>query len=244
MAWPLHLRLRARQLMRGVMPPNVAVNIARLIAILLLCVFTQVTVVSARECDNIKNILGVAVVSFDSTTVLRFFAKPDSSKQPVQVIRFFNDSTTKSLSFRVEGNDRYSWLRPESHKLDYFIFELLVRSRRNGWLEVVVDQTGKTLWVGEGKTIRFTNWLSKMRKSFAVGRIDPASNPLRITPAGGAIKLKLQGPDCLTVARMTGDWIRVIRQNRCDGASGSSVVGWIRWRSTQGCLLISIFPFA
>jgi hypothetical protein len=225
------------------MPPNVAVNMARLIAILLLCVFTQVTVVSARECDNIKNILGVAVVSFDSTTVLRFFAKPDSSKPPVQVIRFFNDSTTNSLSFRVEGNDRYSLLRPESHKLDYFIFELLVRSRRNGWLEVVVDQTGKKLWVGEGQTVRFTNWLSKMRKSFAVGRIDPTANPLRIKPTGSAKELMLKGvADRFTVGQMKGNWISVIPQS--NGIRGSSVVGWIRWRNSRGCLLVSIFSFA
>lgn len=226
------------------MPPNVRVNMVRVIAIVILHVFTQVTAVSALECDNIKNVLGVAVVSFDSTTVLPFFAQPDSSKQPIQVIRFFNDSATNSVSFRVEGNESYSWLRPESHKLDYFNFELPVRSKRNGWLEVVVDQTGKTLWVGDGQSVRFTKWLSKMRKAFAVGRIDPAVNPIRIKPAGSARELMLKSPDCFTVLRMTGDWIRVSRQNRCDGAPGPSVVGWIRWRSSEGCLLVSIFPFA
>lgn len=217
----------------------------RLVIIFILALFTQVTAATDRECENTADVLGYAAVSFDSTTVLPFFAKADSSEQPVQVLRFFNDAAINSLSFRAEGKDVYSLLRPEMHKLDYSVFELPVRSKHDGWLEVVVDsQTHKTLWARENQTVRFISWLSKMQKAFSVEREDPRTNPIRIEPAGDAKEVKPNGKDCFKVNQMRGNWIKVVQQNHCDGSPRSLVSGWIRWRDEKGCLLVSIYPFA
>ena len=212
---------------------------------LILAFIIQVAPAIDPECENITNIIGYAVVSFDSNTVLPFFAQPNSSKQPVQLIRFYNDSAVNSLRFRAEGNKTYSLLRPEMHHLDYSIFELPVRSKRNGWLEVIVDQQKWiTLWVEETQTVRFVNWLSRMQQAFSVERKSPQTNPLRFRSTGDAKEVELKGRDCFKVTQMQGNWIRVVQQDYCEQDSSSSASGWIKWRDERGCLLISIHPFA
>jgi len=217
----------------------------QLATILTLVLFTQITAATDRECEKVTDVLGFAVVSFDSTTVLPFFAESVSSKLPVQVLRFYNDPATDSLSFQVTGKESYPLLRPEAHKLDYFLFELPVKRKRNAWLEVVVDErTGKTLWVREGKAVRFVDWLPEMQKAFAVERKSSEDNPLRIKPYRNAREVKLKGRDCFKIAGMRGDWIRVVQQDHCAGVASSSAKGWVRWRNDRGCLLVNVYPFA
>jgi hypothetical protein len=222
------------------------VYMIQLATILVLSLCAQaVTTTDRGECENTSNIRGFAAVSFKETTVLSFFAEPNSSKQPAQVIRFYNDLNINSLSFRAEGKETYSLLRPEAHKLDYSKFELPVRSRRDGWLEVEVDeQGGKTLFVQENQAVRFFDWLSYLQESFSVERKRPEDNPLRVKPAGNAVKVKLRGRDCFEVKRMQGNWINVIQKDHCDGDSNPPVSGWLKWRDERGCLLIMIYPFA
>ncbi|MBA3634554.1 MAG: hypothetical protein H0W58_17370 [Acidobacteria bacterium] len=106
----------------------------------------QETPLPELECENITGILGSAYINFDATTVLYFYDKPDTSQTPAQTLRFYEDTTSKMYSFRAEGEKSYFELNPERHKLDYFLFDLAVKSRRNGWLEVVVgEQKDETL---------------------------------------------------------------------------------------------------
>ncbi len=197
------------------------------------------------ECQNVVGIIGFADINFDATTVIRFYHKPDASQLPAQTLRFYDDTTLKMDSFRAEGEKSYSLLRPEVHKLDYYLFDLDVKSKRNGWLEVVVDhQTNETLWLQESKVVRFEDWLQSMKNSFAVGRITPETNPLRAKPDATAKEVNFNGRDCFEVKEMRGDWIKVVLQNHCSDAPKQSVSGWLRWRDESGCLLVSIFPFA
>ena len=197
------------------------------------------------ECQNVTDILGFADISFDATTVLYFFDKPDASEKPAQTLRFYNDTTINSYSFRAEGEKSYSALRPEAHKLDYDIFNLAVVNRRNGWLKVVVgEQKNKTLWLKEGKLVRFKDWLQDMKEAFAVGRIKSTINPLRAKPDATAKEVSFNGRDCFKVEEMKGDWIKVTLQDHCSDAPKQSVSGWLRWRDENGCLLVEIFPFA
>lgn len=197
-----------------------------------------------RECQNTSDILGFAVIHFDETTVIPFYPGSDSAKRPVQVVRFYDEPSTNSLSFRVEGKESYPLLRPEAHKLDYFIFDLPVRSRQDGWLEVVVDQKSrKMLFVQENQVVRFVDWLSKMQRAFAVERLN-RENPLRSAPNEAADEVEVTGRDCFKVNEMTEDWIQVIQQDICNGKPKSNASGWIRWRDRQGCLLVQIYPFA
>ena len=197
------------------------------------------------ECENITGILGFAYISFDATTVLYFYDKPNTSQTPAQTLRFYDDTALKMFSFLAEGEKSYFELNPERHKLDYFLFDLAVRSRRNGWLEVVVgEQKNETLWLKESKAVRFKNWLQDMKDSFAIGRIKSITNPLRAQPNTNAKEINFAGYDCFKVKDMKGDWIRVELQNHCSEAPEQSVSGWLRWRDENGCLLVEIFPFA
>src|SRR2546430_1275555 len=127
----------------------------RLSIILTLALSIQATAANQRECENITSVLGFAAMSYDATTVLYFYASPSTSQSPVQVLRFFHDPKIHDLSFRVEGAKRFSLLRPEGHKLDYFLFELSVVERSQRWLKVLVDpQNTQTLWIQESRNVR------------------------------------------------------------------------------------------
>lgn len=197
------------------------------------------------KCENIASIIGAAEIGFDESTVLYFFEGPDSRFPPAQTIRFYNDTNLKMLSFRAEGSRPYFELDPERHKLDYSLFDLAVKDRRSGWLEVVVGkQSDETLWLKESKVVRFRDWLARMKEAFAVGRKNPRSNPLRAEPNADAEEITFAGSDCFKVRQMKGDWVRVELQKHCSEGNERSVSGWIRWRDENSCLLIDIFPFA
>lgn len=197
------------------------------------------------ECQNVTGILGFADISFDDKTVLYFYGNPNETKTASQTLRFYNDTTIKSYSFRAEGEKSYFELNPERHKLDYSLFDLAVVNRRNGWLEVVVgEQKNETLWLKENKSVQFKDWLQDMKEAFSVGRIKSTVNPLRAEPDANAKEVSFSGRDCFEVEQMKGDWIKVTLQDRCKDASKQSVSGWIRWRDENGCLLVTIFPFA
>jgi hypothetical protein len=197
------------------------------------------------KCENISGIIGSADIDFDASTVLYFYNQPDSSQPPAQTLRFYDDDSLKMYSFRAEGERPYFELNPERHKLDYSLFDLAVRSRREGWLEVVVgEQNNETLWLKEGKHVRLRDWLRSMKGAFAVGRRDAKTNPLHTKPDATAQVLRFNGRDCFKVEDMQGDWIKVVLQNHCSDAPEQSVVGWLRWRDENDCLLVEIFPFA
>lgn len=197
------------------------------------------------ECQKTTDILGFANISFNATTVLYFYAKPDATEKPAQTLRFYDDTTLKMDSFRAEGEKSYALLDPKRHKLDYYLFDLAVRNKRGGWLEVIVDdQTNETLWLQESKIVRFEDWLHSMKNSFAVGRITPKANPLHTKPDANAKEITFAGYDCFKVEEMKGDWVKVTLQDHCSDAPKQSVSGWLRWRDENGCLLVEIFPFA
>jgi hypothetical protein len=206
----------------------------------------QTTAGTDRGCEDISKVLGYAVLHFDGTTVVPVFAKPDSSGQPVQVIRFYDNPATKSTDFRVEGEGMYAQLRPKGLKVDYYIFQLSVLSRRGGWLEVVVDEeTTTTLWLQENQIVEFRNWLKHMQESFAVESYDLKVNPLRIKPADDAREVKMIGRGCFDVEQMRGNWIKVVQQPHCGEVKvATPATGWLKWRDKAGCMLVEIYPFA
>ena len=194
----------------------------------------------ATECRNVSEILGFAAVDVKDKTVLPFFKKPDSSEAPGLTVRLRIKQLI--INHRVEGTGTF---RPATLHLDYDLLELSVKSRRPGWLKVVVDeQTDRTLWIREARDVRFVGWHLKMRGAFAVARTRQEINQLRVKPLANARAVRFRGKDCFKVERMRGEWIRVVQQDHCDEASGRSVRGWVRWRDNRGCLLVHIYPFA
>lgn len=206
---------------------------------------TQKPVPNTFECQNITGIIGSADISFDRKTVLYFYEKPDASQMPAQTLRFYEDKELKMDSFKAEGKKSYNLLDPEMHKLDYYLFDLAVKSRRNGWLEVIVDDnTKEMLWLQENKSVKFKDWLQDMKTSFAIGRLNAESNPLRAKPDANAEKMNFDGNDSFNVIEMKGNWIKVNSQNMPSEATKKSISGWIRWRDNNSCLLIEMYPFA
>jgi len=205
----------------------------------------QQTISTNLECKNVADVLGFANISFDATTIINFYAKPNVSEQPAQTLRFYDDTTIDSFSFRAEGEKSYSLLNPKRHKLDYFLFDLAVKNRRNGWLEVWVDeQTNGTLWLRESKDVQFEDWQQGMKQAFAIGRLNTETNPLHTKPNASAKLLKTTERDCFKFEQMQGEWIKVSQKAHCDTDLKSTASGWIRWRDENGCLLVEIFPFA
>ena len=197
---------------------------------------------SATECRNVAEVLGLASVHVKDMTALPFFIKPDSSEAPALTVRLFQDKAINSINHRVEGAESF---RPATLHLDYHLLELSVQKRHRGWLKVVVDeQTHRTLWMREGRDVRFVGWFSKMRGAFAVARTKQKVNQLRVNPLANARAVRLREKDCFKVERMRGEWIKVAQQGHCDESSNTSVRGWIRWRDNRGCLLVYIYPFA
>lgn len=205
----------------------------------------QKNVSDTSDCQNTKNIIGFADITFDGKTVLYFYEKPNDSQSPAQTLRFYEDKELKKDSFKAEGKKSYSLLHPELHKLDYYIFDLAVKSRRNGWLEVIVDNDMKeTLWLQENKTVKFKDWFQDMKTSFAIGRVDKENNPLRTKPDAIAEKVVFSGDNSFDAVEMKGDWIKVNSKNLSSETTKESVSGWIRWRDENNCLLIEMYPFA
>ena len=209
----------------------------------------QETPLPELECENITGILGSAYINFDAKTVLYFYDKPDASQTPAQTLRFYENTALLMYSFRAEGEKSYFELNPKRHKLDYSLFDLAVKSRRNGWLEdwlevVVGEGKNETLWLKESNAVEFKDWLRVMKESFAVGRRDSKANPLRAEPNANAKEINFVGRDCFKVKDMKGDWILVELQNHCSEATEQFVSSWLRWRDENGCLLVEIFPFA
>jgi len=197
---------------------------------------------TATRCHDVSDVLGFGVVDVEDKNVLTFFTRPDSSEPPALTIRLYQDHAINSINHRVQGAEHF---RPATLHLDYHLFELSVKTRRQGWLKVVVDeQTARTLWMREGRDVRFVDWLSKMRSAFVVVRTNEKVNQLRAEPLVNSRIVRLAGTDCFKVERMQGNWIRVVQQDLCDDTSGAPVRGWVRWRDNKGCLLVDIYPFA
>ncbi|MBC7911275.1 MAG: hypothetical protein H7Y30_12285 [Pyrinomonadaceae bacterium] len=205
----------------------------------------QQTVSTGWECIDVAGVLGFADISFNATTVVYFYAKPNASVRPAQTLRFYDDKTINSWSFRAEGEKSYPLLNPERHKLDYSLFDLAVKSRLSGWLEVEVDeQTNGTLWLQESRGVRFKNWRQVMKEAFAISRINTGTNPLRTKPYSTAKIININERDCFKFKQMQGDWIRVAQATYCNTDLKSTASGWIRWRDENGCRIVEIFPFA
>lgn len=195
------------------------------------------------NCENVVDVLGFAHISFNETTVVYFYSKPNASENVAQTLRFYDDRG--SFSFRAEGEKSYSLLNVDRHKLDYSIFDLNVKSKRSGWLEVIVDeQTNETLWLQESKSVLFKSWQKIMKDAFAIGRINAEINPLRTKPDLTAKIINFNESDCFKFEQMQGDWIKVAQSTHCNTDLKSTPSGWTRWRDENGCLLIEIFPFA
>lgn len=205
----------------------------------------QKIVLKDIECQNIKDIIGSADISFDGKTIINFYEKPATSQTPAQTLRFYEDKELKMDSFRAEGKKFYNLLNPDRHKLDYYIFNLAVKSERNGWLEVIVDdQTKETLWLQENKDVEFKDWFQKMKTSFAIGRLNKQNNALLTKYDGTGEMVIFEESEAFDVIEMKGDWIKVNSKNLSNEKKNKSVSGWIRWRDENSCLSVEIFPFA
>lgn len=195
---------------------------------------------AARDtCESTHGVLGFAHLLYDASTVIRFYAGPDSAAAPVTTVNFH--PTEHDVSFRIDGQPRAA-LRPELHKLDYGLFELHVLARRDGWLRVGVGG-GEALWMPEDARVRFDDWLASMQQSYSTESRDWARNPLRAAASDDAAVVAPapappEDPTPFSVLAMEGDWILLEQGDPLDVLTAPPAKGWVRWRDAGGCLAV------
>nr|AIA17363.1 hypothetical protein [uncultured bacterium] len=175
--------------------------------------------------------IGVVKVEFDDKTVIHFYESPKSNS-PTRTIRFFNDTSINSWNI-VNLDGVQEWFRPESLWLDYHSFVMRVRSKRPGWIQVIVDNTtGKSFWVKSGRIMKFVTWDGFLKNMFSIERAKKFPQAIRAQPQVSSPAVKFRGKDCFNIITMRGDWIHVRQANHCERSQRDKNFrsGWIRWR--------------
>lgn len=177
--------------------------------------------------------LGIATVEVTDGTRLDLFETPDSST-PLATVEIEEDAANLTFVLSPASPD---WLRPETLWLDYSLFAFRVVTATDAAYEVVVNQeTGRTLWLRRQSSVEFKPWKRYLVENVTgFSRIAPESNPLRALPNDAAIVIPYSGSEehgweCLAVAEVEGDWVRVRLSDLCAYGDAKPVDGWLRWR--------------
>jgi hypothetical protein len=110
---------------------------------------------------------------------------------------------------------------------------LLVTARKGNWFEVEHDDAGRTGWIRQEHSWRYTSW-DQFLKGRLVSFLPNSPKPLiQMLPRTGATEgTPLAAGHPLKVILVQEDWAYVLlNQNSA---------GWIRWRDQDGRLLIGI----
>ena len=184
--------------------------------------------------------LGIASVSVETGVRLDLFAEPDAT-DPVLTVELVEDPSILSIVLASEAPE---WFRPETLWLDYSLFTFRVVSATDAALEVVVDaEGGRTLWLRRQPAVEFKPWVQFLVEDVTgFSRVDPASNPLRVSPDPSASIIPYSGSEyhgweCLAVAEVRGEWARVRLSDLCAFGDTEPVDGWVRWRDQNELLI-------
>ena len=134
-------------------------------------------------------------------------------------------------------------VRPAVLWPDYSLFAFRVVALADGAYEVVVDEeTGRTLWLRAQPTVVYKPWEQYLVEDVTgFSRLDPAA-PLRATPRADAPAVPYDAPeehgwDCLAVAEVQGEWVRVRLSDLCAFGDTAPVDGWLQWRDGDRLLI-------
>ena len=180
------------------------------------------------------------MVTVEPGVRLDLLTDPEAAR-PVLTVELVEDPTVQSIALAPGVPD---WFRPETLWLDYSLFTFRVVGETESALEVVVDaDTGRTLWLRRQPGVVFKSWSRFLTEDVTgFSRLDPASNPLRMSPDPSAPVVPYsgseeQGWECLAVAEVRGPWARVRRSDLCAFGDAEPVDGWVRWRDENELLI-------
>lgn len=184
--------------------------------------------------------VGLGIASIHVAPGVRFglFSSPDAA-DPVATVDLVEDPSIQSV---VLGPSTPEWLRPETLWLDYSLLAFRVLREAESALEVVVDTaSGRTLWLHRQPEITFKPWAQYLVEDVtALYRIDPTTNPLRMTPDASAAVVPHEGGDCFAAVEVRGEWARVQTSELClyEGSDVEPVEdAWVRWHDGTRLLI-------
>lgn len=185
--------------------------------------------------------IGFASVEFEANTTLNFYSSSDS-QQPSKQVKFINNEEINSITFQ-DNDEVQNWLNPETLWLDYYQFILRVVNKREGWLEVVVNETNKnTLWIKDDKNITYRTWGAYLKDLFNIERKDTIEQKLFSAPNSNK-QIEYSGMDCFKVIKIEDEWIQVTSHPYCDSFENWTTKidsAWIKWKKND-TLLINCF---
>lgn len=182
--------------------------------------------------------VGIATVSVEPGVRIALFETPGAT-EPLEHVGFVWDAPHSTIRLSEESP---VWLRPDLFSPDYFLFTVRVLTVTDTALEVVVDvESGRTLWMRTHPAVVYKPWAQYLVEDVTgFDRLNAETNPLRASPgpdAPGIPYASQDGWDCLAVAEVRGDWLRVRRSDLCYSEDVPPVDGWIRWRDGETLLI-------
>jgi hypothetical protein len=180
---------------------------------------------------------GLVKIQFDDKPVIDFYKKP-SDDVLTRRIEFYRDSISKGI--RIKHFEEVShWLKPEVLWLDDFQFNFRVKTIKDGWYEVVVNnENGHTFWIRNDRSTKFRSWEDYLRDMPTITRDPYNKQRIKTSPDEKAEELGYEGQDCFQVKSLRGNWIEIFTPPTCDASLQTKVEsGWIKWRSGNKLLI-------
>jgi hypothetical protein len=180
---------------------------------------------------------GLVKIQFDDKPVIDFYKKP-SDDVFTRRIEFYRDSLSKGI--RIKDFEEVShWLRPEVLWLDDFQFNFRVKTIKDGWYEVVVNnENGHTFWIRNDRSTKFRSWEDYLRDMPTISRDPYNKQRIKNRPDEKAEELNYEGQDCFQVKSLRGNWIEIFTPPTCDASLPTRITsGWIKWRSGNKVLI-------
>jgi hypothetical protein len=182
--------------------------------------------------------IGLVLIDFDESTVIDFYSAPDNGLKPVKSISFYDDHVQQVWKIRNYEVNR-SWLKPEAYNPLYDLLAFRCRSRKDGWMEVIVNNnSGTSYWLKESEVYQYIDWLTFLQQKKC---ISPAKTdiPILDSPEDDANAIKVNSKDCFGIKNMKDDWIEItlpaFNDEKSDGNSRKT--GWIRWKNGDVLLI-------
>lgn len=200
---------------------------------LLICFLVSITM----YCDASTSLgIGLVSIKIDSSNHLYFYKTPGVSL-PIRRIEFFDDKIINGWNI-VDVEKNKKWMSAEELDMEIPIIIFRCKSKRNGWLQVIVNnETGKSFWIKDDTNATYLSWETYL-KEWPVGKNTPQK--IRVSPSDYSKEVFYTGNNYFGVKSMKEDWIEIFSlDNGNDYTEASSKVssGWIRWRNGNNLLV-------
>lgn len=110
---------------------------------------------------------------------------------------------------------------------------LVVTARKGDWLRVHYDDAGREAWIDPQYKGRFQSWEQylKLQTGHMLPGLKPQYYQLQHQP-GGSLLAMMTPKQMFKVLKLENDWAMVL--------TDQARVGWVRWRDSDGRLLVGV----